>query len=252
MQKFTDNNITLIEDIHKYELKDDPDFEFTSCTTFAKYFFETFDKIGIANSLSSTHPKYTHLTSQELVGKWNEIADQGTFIHAEIENFIKKNAEPIHSKSKLAVEWIKENIIEKERYDLFSEVIVYSKELALAGTIDLLVYDKVEDTYKIIDWKTNKKLDTESFRNRMGNHKATSNIMDCNYFHYTIQLSLYRYILEKYYGLTVADTNISHLTESDLKFYETEYHKLEIEKMFKADRPALKKKAEDSLTTEYV
>ena len=174
MQKFTDENITLIESIHRYELSDDPEFEFTSCTTFAKYFFEPFDKIGIANSLTATHTNYANITPQKLVEEWDAIAIEGSFIHAEIENFLKENAEPTRLKSKTAVEWLKKNIIESDRYDFFPEVIVYSKELALAGTIDLLLYDKAENNYKIIDWKTNKKLDTRSFQNRMGNHKATS------------------------------------------------------------------------------
>lgn len=252
MQKLTDSRIILIEDIHRYELKDDPKFEFTSCTTFAKYFFEPFDKIGIANSLTATHPKYEHLTPRELVDQWDEIAELGTLIHAEIENFIKDKTEPSHPKSKLAVEWIKEYIIEIDRYDIFSELIIYSKELRLAGTIDLLLYDKVDKTYKILDWKTNKKIDTQSFRNRMGNHEATADIMDCNYYHYSIQLSLYRFILEKYYGLTVTGTAITHLTETKVLSYKTEYHKAEIEDMFRADKAELKQKADDGLTLEFV
>ncbi len=251
MQKFTDNNITLIEDVHRYELKDDPDFEFTSCTTFAKYFFEPFDKIGVANRLTATHPKYTEMTPQELVGQWDNIASMGTFVHNEVEDFINDNKKPTHPKSKIAAGWIRENLIKKDRYDLFSEVIVYSKELALAGSIDLLLYDKLEKVYKIVDWKTNRKIDFQSFNNKMGHHKATNNMMDCNYSHYSIQLSLYRYILETCYGLTVAGTAISHITKSDLHFYKTEYHKNEIEEMLKADRLSLKKRTEESMTTEY-
>jgi hypothetical protein len=251
MQKFTDNNIALIEDIHRYELKDDPEFEFTSCTNFAKYFFQPFDRIGIANRLTATHPNYADITPQKLVEEWDSVAWEGTFIHAEVENFLKENAEPTHLKSRTAAEWLKTNIIESDNYDVFSEVIVYSKELALAGTIDVLLYDKANDKYKLLDWKTNKKIDTQSFQNRMGNHEATSDLMDCNYFHYSIQLSLYRFLLEKYYGLTVSGTAICHLTESDVKIYKTVYHERELEIMFKADRIALKKKTEDSLTKEF-
>lgn len=252
MQKIIDSNITLLENIHKYKLLDDPEFEFTSCTTFAKYFFEPFDKIGIANKLTDTHPNYIHLTPQELVDEWDETASEGTLIHAEVENFIKENAEPTHPKSKIAVEWIKENIIEIDRYNILSEVIIFSKELGLAGTIDLLIYDKLKGTYKILDWKTNRKIDTRSFKNRMGNHEATANLMDCNFQHYSIQLSLYRYLLENYYGLTVTGTAISHLTESKVNIYKTEYYKKEIEEMFRADRDSLKKKAEASITTEFI
>jgi hypothetical protein len=86
----------------------------------------------------------------------------------------------------------------------------------------------------------------------MGTHDATSELMDCNYYHYSLQLSLYRFLLEEYYGLHVTGTAISHLTESDVQIYKTTYHLSELEKMFKADRIALKKKAEESLTKEFV
>jgi len=251
MQKFTDTNITLIEDIHKYELKDDPEFEFTSCTTFAKYFFEPFDKIGIANNLAGSHQRYMDKSPQEIVEQWDESAVEGTLVHAEVEKFIKENEEPTHPKSKIAAKWIKEHLIEIDRYEIFSEVIVYSKEIALAGTIDLLIYDKLTKTYKIVDWKTNKRIDTTSYNNKTGNHKTTAHLMDCKFIHYSIQLSLYRYILEKYYGLTVSGAAISHLAEDNVRIYKTEYYKAEIEEMLKADRDALKIRAEESLTTEF-
>lgn len=252
MQKFNINDIRLIESTHKYELKDDPEFEFTSCTTFAKYFFRPFDKIGVANNLTSSHPRYEHLTPQELIKQWDEIAEEGTFIHNEVENFINDTTPPTHFKSKLAAKWLKTNLIDRDRYEIFSEVIIYSKELALAGTIDLLVYDKEFDEYKLVDWKTNKRIDFESYGNKKGNHSATQNLMDCNYYHYSIQLSLYRFLLEKYYGLTVNSSAISHLTKSEILFHKTDYHKNEIEEMLKADRLLLKKKSEDSLTKEFI
>ncbi|MFC2082381.1 PD-(D/E)XK nuclease family protein [Bacteroidota bacterium] len=252
MQKFIDNDIRLIEDIHKYELKDDPEFEFTSCTTFVKYFFEPFDKIGVANNLAGSHPKYLDKTPRQLVEEWDDIAEEGTLIHAEVERFIKENAAPNHPKSKSAVKWIKEYIYEIEKYDIFSEVIVYSKELSLAGTIDLLIYDKMTGTYKLLDWKTNRKIFTSSYDNKTGMHRATANLMDCNFLHYSIQLSLYRYILEKYYSLTVSGSAISHLTEEKVNIYKTEYHKAEVVEMLKADRAALKKRNEECLTKKFV
>ncbi len=251
MEKIIDNNIFLKEDVHEYQLHDDPEMEFTSCTTFAKYFFQPFDKIGIANNLTTTHPNYMAMTPQMLVEQWDDIAEEGTLIHNEIEQFIKNKIEkPTREKSKVAIEWIKDNFT--ERYEVFSEVIIYSKELALAGSIDILLYDKEEKSYKILDWKTNKKIDTTSYRNRMGNHQASSNLMDCNFIHYSIQLSLYRYILEECYNIEVSGTAISHLTDEKVISYKTNYYKREIEAMLRADRAALKRKVEDSLTKEFV
>ena len=250
MQNISDNNIYLIEDIHKYQLHDDPEMEFTSCTTFAKYFFQPFDKIGIANNLTTSHVKYINMTPRELISDWDKIAEEGTAVHNEIEEFINNKTEPKKVKSKIAVEWIKKNVT--DRYDIFSEVMIYSKELALAGSIDVLLFDKEDGTYKILDWKTSRKIDTTSFRNRRGHQRASANLLDCNYIHYSIQLSLYQYILEKYYGLKITGTAISHITDEKIISYKTEYHKSEIEDMLRADRPMLKQKAEDALTTEFI
>ncbi|PKL82657.1 MAG: hypothetical protein CVV24_08975 [Ignavibacteriae bacterium HGW-Ignavibacteriae-3] len=252
MQKINDGSITLIEETHTYKLKDDPEFEFTSCTGFVQYFFKPFDRIGIANNLTESHPNYQHLTSQELVEEWDKTALEGTLVHSEIENFILKEETPSHPKSKIAVAWIKKNILEKNRYDIFPEVIIYSKELALAGMIDLLLYDRETNSYKLLDWKTSRKIETKSFNNKTGNHKATSNLMDCNHVHYSIQISLYRYILEKEYGLNVSDTAILHLKDDDGILYTTKYYKNVIEEMLKADRDRLKLKAEESLTRDFI
>jgi len=250
MQSIFDKKISLIEENHQYILSDNPELEFTSCTTFVKFFFAPFDKIGIANSLTATHPNYSDISPQNLVKKWDVIAEEGTKIHNEIEQFIIDGTEPTKQKSKVAVEWIKKNFT--DRYEIYPEVIVYSEELALAGSIDVLLYDKQDKSYKILDWKTNKKIETSSFRNRMGNHKVTSKLMDCNFIHYSIQLSLYRYLLEKNYGINVTGTAISHLTDEKVISYKTEYYKKEIEEMLKIDRAELKQKVENLLTKEFV
>ncbi len=252
MRNFADNNIKLIESTHEYKLEDDPEFKFTSCTTFAKYFFPPFDKIGIANNLTSTNESYMHLTPQELVLEWDKIAEEGTLIHAEIESYINNKDAATHPKSKMAVNWIKEDVTAIERYDIYPEVIVYSKELALAGTIDLLIYDRLKKEYKILDWKTNRRIDTQSFNNKMGNNEATAHLMDCNYYHYSLQLSLYQYILQNYYNAKVGGAAICHLTNSQPKFYKTHYHVDVIEQMLLADRDELKKKTDTLLTKEFV
>lgn len=192
------------------------------------------------------------MTPQELVEEWESIADAGTFIHSEIEKFIKESSEPTHNKSVLGTDWLESNLINQSHIQLFPEVIVYSKELELAGTIDLIIFDEKTKEYKLIDWKTNKKIDLQSFNFRMGTHRATNHLMDSNYFHYSLQLSLYRYLLEKYYGLNVTEASIGHLSDYNLKFYETEYHFDEIEEMIKVNKEILKREYENGLTTEFI
>ena len=112
--------------------------------------------------------------------------------------------------------------------DIFSEVIVYSTELSIAGTVDILARDNTTNEYGIIDWKTSKKIEKTSYNNKMGTHSTTKHVMDCNFNHYSLQLSLYRYILEKFYGLKIRNQLIAHLKDDSVNAIVTPYMKDEI------------------------
>ena len=53
MNEILDNNISLDEELHKYNLVNQPEVSFTSVTTYAEYFFEGFDAKKIATKLVS-------------------------------------------------------------------------------------------------------------------------------------------------------------------------------------------------------
>lgn len=250
IDKIIDKDITLDEAQHNYSLESDPSITFTSCTSFIKYFFEPFDRIGIANNLVAHHPKYMGMMPHELAETWDLKAEEGTLIHNEIDEYIKYGKPPKSDKSILAVNWLEG--YKNGKHKLLSEVVVYSKELQLAGTVDLLVYDKINNTFEIFDWKTSRKIDKNSFKNKKGITPATSKLMDCNYIHYSLQLSLYRYLLEEYYNVSVSKTTVVHLNETTTVLHESEYYKSEIEEMLKYDREILKKIAEEKLTKEFI
>ena len=97
------------------------------------------------------------MTSRELVEEWKSIAGEGTFVHSEIEKFIEESSIPTHNKSVPGTDWLESNLINQSHIQLFPEVIVFSKELELAGTIDLIIFDEKTNEYKIIDWKCKQK-----------------------------------------------------------------------------------------------
>ena len=110
----------------------------------------------------------------------------------------------------------------------FSEIIIYSEALAIAGTIDLIVKNNVTGEYDIFDWKTSKKIETTSYGNKMGTHEVTKDVMDCNFYHYSLELSLYRYILETYYGLKIHNQLIAQLHDDGVNAHVAPYMKDEI------------------------
>ena len=232
MNELFSNNISLDQENHKYELKDSPNFIFSSVTEFIHYFFEKFDQVGIAQKLINTHPKYSGKTVDEVIKKWGEGAIRGTIVHNEIEDFIKSNITPKHEMSIIGAAWVKEK--QKDPDNIFySEVIIYSKELGIAGTIDVLVYNKKQDAYHLVDWKTNKRIDKTSFRKKMGILNSTKHLQDCNFNHYSLQLSFYRYILERYYGLNIGSQTLFHLKENRYEIFPVNYREEELMNMLR-------------------
>lgn len=227
MNNINHNNISLNEENHIYTLDDDKNLQFTSVTTIIGSLFEKFNAPKIANKLVNTHNSYKHLSVKELLAIWKQSALNGTEIHKQIEDFINSKINMTDTKAQDAVKWL-EKITYGSNHSLFTEKIIYSKELRIAGSIDLLI--KLNDTneYTIIDWKTNKKIESKSFRNKVGIHEITSKIEDCSFNKYAMQLSLYRYILEEFYGYKINQQILAHLTKDGVKAYVTPYYKKEM------------------------
>ena len=223
-------DIYLIKDVHKYKHQDDPDIKFTSVTTFVENFFQGFDSIKIANKLINNYAKYSNYTVESLLEEWEETAKYGTYVHEEIENWIRHETKPKEIKSINGINWLK-NYKMKSNFEIYPEMIIYSKKLKIAGTIDVLALDKNTKQYDLIDWKTSKKIEMSAYGGKVGTKAATNNIPDCNYYHYALQLSLYRYILEEFYGLAIRDQLIAHLRDDYARGIIMPYMRKEIKKM---------------------
>ena len=80
---------------------------------------------------------------------------------------------------------------------------IFCDILRLTGSIDAVFINK-DGTLSLGDWKRSKEISTESFGNKCGKYPLEY-IPDCNYYHYSLQLNLYRVILEKFYGKIVKE-----------------------------------------------
>jgi len=212
MNTLFSNDITLDSINHLYKLTDNPDFNFTSSTQFISQFFEKFEPEIVAEKLVSKIPRYQNYTVQELLDEWNKASEFGKKVHNQIEIFIKTNQNPSELRAINAVNWLISQY-EKTNSKLYAEVVIYSTEIKIAGTIDLLVFNPNDNSYTIIDWKTSKKIPTTAYNNKTGIKKSTSNILDCKFNHYSMQLSLYKYILKKFYNLNIKNLKIAHLMD---------------------------------------
>ena len=224
--------IKLEEAAHKYILTGHEDIEFTSVTTCISEFFDKFDKEAVAYKLVTTIPKYKGRSAEDLIKEWDATATFGTAVHKEIEDYIKLKKAPEIDRAIAGVNWLTK-YLQKSDYDIFSEVIVYCKELKIAGTVDLLVFDKVNKKYSILDWKTSKEIKTDSYKMKTGNKPETNDLLDCKFNHYALQLSLYRYLLEKNYDIMLDDQLIIHLDTNTVHGYLTPYFKEHIVSILK-------------------
>ena len=169
--------------------------------------------------------------------------DRGTKIHADLENsFYEKKKDISLSKFEIGGKFecrkdYSELDIENGVYPeyLISRVSEDGK-LRIAGQIDLLV--KKGNKIIIADWKTNKKIDTKSYFN---NKTKTSvkmkfplnNLDDVNYWHYTLQLSTYAWMIQKVNPeFIIEDLVLVHFDHSDnMTVYHLPYLKEEVIKM---------------------
>jgi len=233
-----DSRIKFYPEPHIYTIDNTPA---PSASTIIAKFFPEFDSYGKASNLSASNPLFG-LPVEEIVEIWNsrgkEAANQGTHLHEQIERF-----------------YLGQKYVNTPEFHLFEQFCndhpnlnphrtewrVFDEEHHIAGTIDLIT--KNGAGYELYDWKRSKKI-IDVFS---GNPIVTdtwgnvgvgqlSTIHDTSYNRYCLQQSLYKYILEKNYGLTVSKMFLIVLYPDYDRYYKVEV-------------PYLKDKAEYILKT---
>lgn len=211
-----DDKINFVEETHKYYIDGSCEGNL-SCTGFIHEFFGHFDpKACIAkmrkNIAKWTSSPYYGMTDEEIIKKWSDNGKQaseaGTAMHLAIEQFLHGSSEQIVPEVKETPEWHyfmkfwKDCGDDLEPYRSEWEVWT-SNDIKLCGSIDMVFRRKSDGKFVIYDWKRSKEIKAE---NPFGTGLAPlEHLPDTNYWHYTLQLNIYKWMLEKYYGLDVAD-----------------------------------------------
>jgi len=223
-------NIKFIEKTHKYFL-DDNGQELISATTFIKQFFAPFDKYRIASELSEKNNQPVDFYLKE----WERAGPLGTLVHKYGENKILGSTLPVAPdfEHKMLFKAVDNVFKEQNPKFVFTERIVGSSEIGIAGTIDLGI--NIKNKLFLGDWKTNKKIDLTGFQGKKA--KAPIDYLDdCNYMKYTLQLSLYRFIIEEYYNEPIYGLKLIHLLrDGTYVVYDPEYLRNEIKAMLRYD-----------------
>jgi hypothetical protein len=209
-----DDCIVFDEPTHKYTVNGTYE-GWISCTGFLHEFFGHFNPKDIIAKMKRSpkwsQSKYYGMTDEEIEALWNEngrtASEAGTAMHLSIEQFLHGSAELIPSEMKETPEW---KYFEKFWADCGDDLEPYRMEwevwvedIKLAGSIDGVFRRKSDGKIVIYDWKRSKEIKCE---NKFGNGLAPlDHLPDCNYWHYSLQLNVYKWILENYYDLEVGD-----------------------------------------------
>ena len=184
---------------------------------------------------------------QFILDEWDnenrKSCERGTKIHADLENSFYQKKENIDiSKFEIGGKFE----CRKDYSDLDIENGIYPEylisrvsedgKLRIAGQIDLLV--KKGNKIIIADWKTNKEIKTKSFFNSSTKTSVKmkfplNNLDDTNYWHYTLQLSTYAWMIQKINPeFEIEDLVLVHFDHKDnMTVYHLPYLKEEVVRM---------------------
>ena len=217
IEDLINTDIRLRESDHTYILESRPSIDFRNVTTLVRNQFPPFERKKIAGWLVNNSNKYTDYTAEELLQEWDDRKDDGSAVHKELENFILYGKIPTTPKAISGMHWY-DREIGFYGDKIFPEVIVFSEALEVAGTMDLLVYNSNTDECHIFDWKTSKKIDMNGRKRAIT--LACAGLTDCRFDQYSLQLSMYSYLLANYHDIKIANQYLVQLTDTEANCIE--------------------------------
>lgn len=184
------------------------------------------------NEFSCIKGSCIHLKAQSLWMGTNYEIDYNTINNNIDKNRLKKEYDIM---SKQAINFYNDY---KDMYDMIQdEFIVWSKEFDIAGSIDGIMYNKYTQQCCILDFKSNKDLQFESkYHKKM--KVPLHKLDDVNGQHYYIQLSIYKYLIEKYTNIKVDETFIVYfnINADNYEIIEIPYLEKEVKEILEIRR----------------
>lgn len=211
-----DKRITFKESNHTYTIDSNNQTKYISVTTLIKQFFKPFSPNSAVKGMfrnGNAQLKYPGMTPDEIKKEWIRIGatarEQGLVLHNYIEKCLNCTEEEIvnspiglDEESKQFKTFVDDHPTWKPYR---TEWRIFDDTHLIAGSIDCVFEEGAgeEKGYILVDWKRSKNINMGEGWNkvRIGQHPTL--LPDTNYTHYTLQLNLYKYILENYYGIKI-------------------------------------------------
>jgi hypothetical protein len=247
-----DNLIHFDEPTHIYTIKGTNE-GYCSITKLIHQFFGHFDPDAVITNMMRSQKwpksKWYGMTREAIKAAWSAngrmASEAGTAVHLAIEMVMNGSPERIPKyiddspEMKYFWKYWKNHSATWEPWR--TEWEVWDESLKLAGSIDMVYKHKTNGTYAIYDWKRTKEIKMEnSWQSGLG---PINHLPDCNLWHYTLQLNLYKWLLETHYGIVISELAliVLHPDNTSFKRYLLHSMKDEVEAMLACRRNALER-----------
>jgi hypothetical protein len=197
---------------HSYKSVEADDIKWISVTSLVSNFKKPFDAKAVAARVTkSKRSKWYGIAPEKILEIWDSEANRattlGTYYHnqreADLCSFASMEREgttiPVIAPVE-EIDGLKQAPSQRLDPGVYPEHMVFLKSAGICGQSDLV--EVVNGCVNITDYKTNKEIKTESFKDWEGiSEKLLSpvnNLDDCNFNHYSLQLSIYMYIILKH------------------------------------------------------
>ena len=213
-----DSRIRFFAEEHVYKI--DEEEAPRSVTSLLHSFEIPFDGLEVAGRMQRS-PNWTQrqkeftkqdgfiMTPEEMAEAWNMNgriqAARGTLMHYQIEQWLNGFEVPLpHSiEFKCFLRFAEDFLQARGLLPFRTEMSMFHCGLCCAGQADFLAFDPSTDTFVLLDWKRSKRID---YQNAYGERLLAplEELDRCNYSMYSLQLNMYRYILESEYEISVS------------------------------------------------
>jgi len=147
--------------------------------------------------------QFRDLCAEHIRLSWTERADLGTAMHERIEHYfeglttratLEARDEP---ELRQFFKWHDDGLVPQGYEPFRMELRWYDDALQCTGSIDALFRHAGTGNLIMVDWKRSKDIRRTGFDGKLGTGPF-ADLADCNYTHYALQQSMYRYMLEKH------------------------------------------------------
>ena len=204
-----DKCISFDEGPHIYTVNGEKGY--TSVTTWNHEHFSKFDSDKIIKNIVKSPKmkdpgyKYYGMTEQDIIQSWDTNRDNaaraGTQTHYNVEcyyNGMEVNDDSIEYK------YFQRFVHDNPTLEAYrTEWCVFYEEVKISGSIDMVFKNTDTGEYMIYDWKRSKGIEYESYGGKTAITPCISHLPDTNFWHYSLQLNVYRKILQDKYGLAI-------------------------------------------------